>query len=637
MGLTSDALGAAIDAMPEPFTVLQAVRDAEGTIVDFVYLFTNRAARELNGLPSGVDLLGRRVLDLHRGLRDAGLIDHYARVVETGEPLALNLFHYDETGRGDPLRGTFDITASKVGDGIACTWRDMTQIEQTQERDRLQARLLDEVDAAVIATDPQDRVTYWSRGAERLYGWSAEEALGKPVTDILAHWNIDQDVIELEQRARAESTQFEAEVTHKDGSRIQILSRSVLIKDGEQVTGLLGVSVDIRAIKAAETQLREATSFLSAVTDSMAEGIFVIDPEGKLTFMNEAAEALLAWSSEELVGQFMHDKVHFDRRDGSPHPAELCPILQVARGGPTVHVDHDVFVRRDGTHLAVEYTSSPLRPDGVAGAVVVFGDITERAAEQVRVQRELDKLAWVGRIRDALDQGRFVLYAQPIMDLRTEVIVQYELLIRMVTQDKNVILPSRFLPTAEEFGLIGEIDRWVINEAVQLAAAGHRVEFNLSAQSVGDPNMLHTIRDALADAGAGAENLVCEITETSLIRDASTAETFVRSVTALGCQVALDDFGVGYGGFSQLKQLPVSYVKIDSQFVTDLITDESNQHVVRAIVSLAHGFGLKTIAEGAEDIGTLNMLKELDVDFVQGYVIARPAPIETFFKKKRRK
>ncbi len=89
----------------------------------------------------------------------------------------------------------------------------------------------------MIASDPQDRVTYWSRGAERLYGWSAEEALGKPVTDILTHWSIDQDVQELEERARAESTQFEAEVTRKDGSRIQILSRSVLIKDGEEVSG----------------------------------------------------------------------------------------------------------------------------------------------------------------------------------------------------------------------------------------------------------------------------------------------------------------------------------------------------------------------------------------------------------------
>ena len=117
----------------------------------------------------------------------------------------------------------------------------------------------------------------------------------------------------------------------------------------------------------------------------------------------------------------------------------------------------------------------------------MFEDITVRAAEQLRLERELEKLSWVGRIRDALDEGRFVLYSQPIVDLTSYEVNQHELLIRMVGPDGSVVPPDEFLPTAEEYGLITEIDRWVVGEAARIASQGHVIEFNLSAKSVGDP------------------------------------------------------------------------------------------------------------------------------------------------------
>jgi EAL domain-containing protein (putative c-di-GMP-specific phosphodiesterase class I) len=119
---------------------------------------------------------------------------------------------------------------------------------------------------------------------------------------------------------------------------------------------------------------------------------------------------------------------------------------------------------------------------------------------------------------------------------------------------------------------------------------------------------------------------VCEITETALVRDIEAAELFVRGLNEIGCQVALDDFGAGYGGFNYLKRLPVSYIKIDREFVRDLCDEVSSQHVVSAVVNLAKAFGMQTVAEGAEDDGTLRLLRELGVDHVQGYVVGRPAP-----------
>lgn len=304
-----------------------------------------------------------------------------------------------------------------------------------------------------------------------------------------------------------------------------------------------------------------------------------------------------------------------------------CPLRAVWAEGQSLNVNHDTLVRADGRSTPVAYSATPLVTDGHKGAVIVFEDITQRAAEQLRIERELKKLEWVGRIRDALDSERFVLYAQPIIDLTNGHLFKHELLIRMIGVNGEIIPPDQFLPTAEEFGLITEIDRWVVLQTARLAALGHSVEFNLSAKSVVDPHMLATIESAIEETGARPENIVCEITETALVRDIEAADTFVRGLNRIGCRVAFDDFGAGYGGFAYLKRLPVSFLKIDREFVTDICEESSSQHVVAAVVSLARAFGMKVIAEGVEYDSTLELLTEMGVDHAQGFGIGRPIPI----------
>jgi PAS domain S-box-containing protein len=379
-----------------------------------------------------------------------------------------------------------------------------------------------------------------------------------------------------------------------------------------------------------ERELLEAQNFVTGITDNMAEGMFALNHLGRVIFVNEAAESMLGWSEVELLDQPMHDITHFERLDGTAYPLDECPILKTRETGEILRIDRDVFIRHDGTRLPVSYSSSPLKKDGAIGSVVVFNDITEQLSVELRAERELDKLSWIGRIQDALAQQRFILYAQPIMDLRTEEVVQHELLIRMKEQDGGIVLPGRFLPTAEEFGLILNIDQWVVEQSALLASAGHRVEFNLSAKSMG-LGMVATIADALQVTGAPPENLVCEITETALMADSAAGEVFVRGLRDIGCKIALDDFGVGYGGLAYLKRLPVSYLKIDIQFVSDLVAMETSRHVVRAIVDLARGFGAETVAEGAENHETVRILKELGVDFVQGFFIGHPSEASELF------
>jgi EAL domain-containing protein (putative c-di-GMP-specific phosphodiesterase class I) len=258
--------------------------------------------------------------------------------------------------------------------------------------------------------------------------------------------------------------------------------------------------------------------------------------------------------------------------------------------------------------------------------VIVFRDISEEKAERLRLKRERDGLTWVGRIREALEEDRFVLYSQPIVPL-TGGRPSEELLIRMVGREGEVIAPGAFLGAAEKFGVITEIDQWVVSQAARLAAEGRSVSVNLSAESIVNIDLLALIDREVAEAGADPSHLVFEITETALIRDVDKGEAFARGAVEHGYRLALDDFGTGFGTFTHVKKLPIKFLKIDIEFVRDLVTSLPNQHVVKAIVNLAQGFGCQTVAEGVEDGETLRLVQDLGVDFAQGYYLGRPAPL----------
>jgi PAS domain S-box-containing protein len=371
----------------------------------------------------------------------------------------------------------------------------------------------------------------------------------------------------------------------------------------------------------------QAERFMAAVTDNMAEGLLTVDREGLVTYMNAVAERLLGWSADELLGRPMHELLHHTHSDGSPHPVEDCPLTATRTGGASARIEEDVFIHRDGTPIPVTYTGSPLfTDDGVTGAVVVFSDISARQLERLMLLREMDELAEVARIRDALRDERFVLFAQPIVAVSDGRTISHELLIRM-RHDGAIVAPCEFLPAAEKHGLIREIDRWVIDEAARIAAAGVMIQVNVSAMSFADLDLPDAFAEAIVRWGTDPGNVVVELTETALVQT-DKAEEAVGRLTGLGMQVSFDDFGTGYGGFTYLKRLPVHQLKIDREFVHDLVSNPASRHVVEAVVALARGFDQKTVAEGVEDQATLDLLEELGVDYAQGFHLGRPAPAD---------
>jgi diguanylate cyclase (GGDEF)-like protein/PAS domain S-box-containing protein len=243
------------------------------------------------------------------------------------------------------------------------------------------------------------------------------------------------------------------------------------------------------------------------------------------------------------------------------------------------------------------------------------------------------QLIWEQRIRQALDEDRFVLLVQPIQNLRTGA-VQYEALLRMVDKDGKLILPQEFLPVAERTDLIHAIDRWAVHQAIKVIAAcearGQAVhlEVNLSGKAFADEELLPLIRREIKSTGIAASSLIFEITETAAIANINGARQFIDALKSTGCGFALDDFGVGFSSLYYLKHLPVDYLKIDGSFIRNLPNDVSDQHLVRSMVELAHGLGKQTIAEWVEDEGTLELLRQFGVDYAQGYFLGKPAPID---------
>ncbi|MBA3407482.1 MAG: EAL domain-containing protein [Solirubrobacterales bacterium] len=506
---------------------------------------------------------------------------------------------------------------------------DATERRRTQGHMDTQSALLDEVDVAVVAAGADGRVTHWNRGAERLYGWTNSEAVGRDAAKLLSlpETNVEEVVAEMRRDGHWEG---ERTVAHKDGSAFPAYLRGRVMLDREgKPAGWTGVTVDMSKRLEAERALRASSNYLRAVADSVGEGLFTLDTDGRVTYMNAAAEELLGWTQAELAGRVMHEVAHTRRLDGSALPLAESPISSAVRDGVSRRIDDDVFIRRDGRGLPVAYTAAPFETsDGVHGCVVVFKDISERKAREQTLQRDVTKLAWIGRIQGALAEDRFVLYAQPIVELRSGEVAQRELLLRMREPGGEVVSPGEYLGIAEQYGLIGDIDRWVIRRGAEIAAAGDPVEINLSAHSIGDQSVLDHIDRCIDESGADPKLLVFEITETALIADEVAARAFAQHLHDLGCKLALDDFGTGYGGFTYLKQLPLDFLKIDIEFVRDLVTNPASCHVVQAVVALARGFGLQTVAEGVEDDETFELLLELGVDYAQGYHIARPAPLD---------
>jgi len=244
-----------------------------------------------------------------------------------------------------------------------------------------------------------------------------------------------------------------------------------------------------------------------------------------------------------------------------------------------------------------------------------------------------NKIHWEDRIRWALANDRFVLFYQPVARLSDMRVTHYEVLLRMISQENELIPPSAFLDTAERFGLISEIDRWVLRNAIraqtEYKARGRHVSLaiNISGRHFGSDDIYTLVKQYMAEFDADPSSFIFEVTETEAVENLSNARRFIEKLQKIGCRFALDDFGIGFSSFHYLRNLPVNFVKIDGSFVRNLHINKEDRVFTKAMVDLAKGLNITCIAEFVENVEIVKILRDLGVHSGQGYYLARPAAL----------
>ncbi len=286
--------------------------------------------------------------------------------------------------------------------------------------------------------------------------------------------------------------------------------------------------------------------------------------------------------------------------------------------------------------------------ESVLGATEIATQVAkERGGNQVKdydqgdtnFTRRKDEMYWINDVLKALRENRFRLYYQPIESLSVHSEKEHaEILLRLEGEGSEYISPGLFMPAIENYHLMPAIDRWVVENSLKLLSqliakawsnlAGVIWSINLSGQSPGDSDFMNFVVDQFSQTGVSPKSICFEITETSTIGNMEDAHRFVLALKKLGCRFALDDFGVGSSSFSYLKNLPVDYLKIDGSFIKEITKDPISRAIVSAINDIGYLMGIETIGEYVENDSIKKHLKSLGVDYVQGYGIAKPQPLE---------
>jgi diguanylate cyclase (GGDEF)-like protein/PAS domain S-box-containing protein len=446
----------------------------------------------------------------------------------------------------------------------------------------------------------------------------------------------------------------------EDGTPVQMLTHFVDITerrtmerelrhmaDHDPLTGLLNR-------RGLETELERHVAHVNRYGDRGALLVLDLDHFKAVndTLGHEAGDRLIVnvatllrnrLRSSDAVARLGGDEFAILLPDANAEVAQHVAEQIVADIHQNAVVDHGQTSRHVTASVGVTmFTQGQVNAEGVlVDADLAMYDAKEAGRDQVAMHagdrdeqpRMKARLEWIDRIRSALDHGQFTLYAQPIIELHNERASQCELLLRMVDDSGDTIPPGAFLYIAERYDLIQELDEWVARQAIALVAreeaAGRQgsVEINVSAKSLANDRLLHVIESEIERHGITPSQLIFEVTETAAISHMALASSFAERLKRLGCRFALDDFGAGFGGFYYLKHIPFDYLKIDREFVTDCLHNRTDQLVIEALVSLAHGLNKQTIAEGVEDHETELFLRRRGVDLAQGYHIGRPAPI----------
>jgi diguanylate cyclase (GGDEF)-like protein/PAS domain S-box-containing protein len=605
-----------------------------------------------------------------RRLRDTG-----RGGVLLGKRVEMNAMRAD--GSVFPVELSINAVGSSERRAFVGYVRDITERKRSAQQRDLLSYVVDSSDDAILTKSSDGTITSWNRGAERLYGYTAEEVLGRSIGIIEPRHREGEQREILRRVFSGESiVRYETDRICKDGSVITVSLTISPVKDAhDRIVSAAVVARDITERKRYEERLRyladhdqltglfnrgrfdqEVKRELARAGRYASHGAVLSIDVDNFKAINDAAGHAAGDAVLGEVAYVLRDRVRptdVVARLGGDEFAVLLSAVEPHEARTAaehllsaIHNRRAVYGGKSFRITASIGVATFESDDATAGEVLVNADLAMYAAKrggrdrvvlytasEARRARAMAKLTWSQRIRDALEHDRFVLHMQPIVELASGDVSHGELLLRMQGNRGKLIAPGAFLPAAERFGLIHAVDRWVVRQAIQLIAGSDGAQMpsvgvNLSGESVvGDSQLLAMIEDELEVSAADPSRLIFEVTETAAIANMPEATSFARGLTNLGCSLALDDFGTGFGSFYYLKHLPVRYLKMDGEFIQNLPRSHVDEHMVKAIVGVAQGLGIKTVAESVADDETIRLLQEHGVDYAQGFHVGRPGPI----------
>lgn len=643
---------------------------------------------ELVGNSAG-RLIPARLRASHQNRFAAYMREPRARPMERG----LELLVCRRDGSELPVEVGLATISTPDGPLICAVIRDMSERRRIQsarrEAEELFRAAFDAAPVGMVLAELDGTISKVNSSLCRMLGRSASELEGWGIKAILAAEDADREAMALARLACGEAVGHRAErrYLHRDGHQVPVeVNAAVAHNDEGNASHLLLQVSDITERKRFESELlyladhdpltgvfnrrrfeQELTRELARLARGGGEGALLVIDLDRFKAVNDtlghaAGDELIAAVACSLRERLRQTDTL--ARLGGDEFAAILPgcgreqALAVAASLlEAVHSANVACERCEGPGVGggglvdtqvsasigialLDEGSSNRGEEKLAEADVAMYEAKSAGRDRVVVyelrrgrRAARRQPAMAQRIRHALDSGGLMLYAQPIVALGLDPLARRELLLRMSDAHGELLDPESFLHVAERSGLIGRIDRWVLEQAVGLLAQprdGERpihVAVNISAASILDPALPRDLAELLSRQGIDGAGLCIEISEAAAIVNIAHAPGFAREIAALGCELALDDFGAGFASLHYLEHLQFDYLKIDGEFVRRLADSPVKQSVVRAVVEVATSLGKRTIAESVEDAASLEMLRALGVDFAQGFHLAVPAPL----------
>ena len=541
------------------------------------------------------------------------------------------------------------------------------------------AALLENLPDSTLLVEDNGSVVYANTAAERFFGYSHAELVDRVFCTLLAEPYETEYADALHRFANGDpipglGQRREVVGLRRDGSSLTMELSLTEVRIGRS-RSLAAIARDIRDQKRAEARLRAMagqdsltglitrTGFEHAITRHVeyaarygSAGSVIALGIDTFKYVNEslravAGDTLLAEVAALIRGRIRKTDV-LARVGGDVfgilvHGADHGHALALAEELLDIVRRHAFVLDGEGLRITVSAGVRSLDDQTAVGSeLLAEAEMAMHAAKEAGRDRVLgfdaevrqtdDRRFWSERVRQATERGLFILTSQPIVDVASGETTQHEVLLRMRGDGGDgLVAPAAFLATAERFGLIGGVDRWVTQQAVRLIEAHGRegrdltFEVNLSGRTMTDKRFPEEVSRMLATSGIDPSRLIFEVTETAAVADIEHARRFAHSLARLGCRFALDDFGAGYASFYYLKHLPISYLKIDGEFVRELPNSRTDRLIVKALVDVCAGLGIKTIAEFVSDQRTMDLVRDLGVDYAQGYHLGRPEPVSS--------